>query len=237
MLHVMFERFTEQARQVIVLAQEESRTLKHGSIDAEHLLLGLIRVDEGIAARVLKSFDITLERVRPEVVRLVGEGDEVGPGQIPFTPRAKRILELSLREAQSLGDTRIDTEHLLLGLLRENAGVPARIMDDLDANTEKMRNEVLRAKPAAPTIERYQGRTRVLDDVTLAPRARVLVRSAAARALEAGRTTVGPGDLLDAMLADQTLASVLSTLGLDAAALRERLQSMGWAEPDAPEEA
>src|SRR6187551_3695174 len=138
----MFERFTERARQVVVLAQEEARTLKHNYIGTEHILLGLLREEEGLAARVLESLDITVERVRAQVVRIVGSGEEVTSGQIPFTPRAKKVLELALREALSLGHNYIGTEHILLGLVRENEGVAARILLDFDA--DKIRNEVSR---------------------------------------------------------------------------------------------
>jgi len=140
----MFERFTERARQVVVLAQEEARTLKHNYIGTEHILLGLLREEEGLAARVLESLDITVERVRAQVVRIVGSGEEVTSGQIPFTPRAKKVLELALREALSLGHNYIGTEHILLGLVRENEGVAARILLDFDADSEKIRNEVVR---------------------------------------------------------------------------------------------
>ena len=140
----MFERFTERARQVVVLAQEEARILKHNYIGTEHILLGLLREEEGLAARVLESLDITVERVRAQVVRIVGSGEEVTSGQIPFTPRAKKVLELALREALSLGHNYIGTEHILLGLVRENEGVAARILLDFDADSEKIRNEVIR---------------------------------------------------------------------------------------------
>ena len=142
--YTMFERFTERARQVVVLAQEEARTLKHNYIGTEHILLGLLREEEGLAARVLESLDITVERVRAQVVRIVGSGEEVTSGQIPFTPRAKKVLELALREALSLGHNYIGTEHILLGLVRENEGVAARILLDFDADSEKIRNEVIR---------------------------------------------------------------------------------------------
>ncbi len=140
----MFERFTERARQVVVLAQEEARSLKHNYIGTEHILLGLLREEEGLAARVLESLEITVERVRAQVVRIVGSGEEVTSGQIPFTPRAKKVLELALREALSLGHNYIGTEHILLGLVRENEGVAARILLDFDADSDKIRNEVIR---------------------------------------------------------------------------------------------
>src|SRR6187401_1207570 len=125
----LFERFTERARQVVVLAQDEARALKHNYIGTEHILLGLLREEEGLAARVLESLDITTERVRSQVVWIVGSGEEVTSGQIPFTPRAKKVLELALREALSLGHNYIGTAHILL---------------DLDADSEKIRNEVIR---------------------------------------------------------------------------------------------
>jgi ATP-dependent Clp protease ATP-binding subunit ClpA len=140
----MFERFTERACQVVVLAQEEARTLKHNYIGTEHILLGLLREEEGLAAQVLESLDVTAERVRAQVARIVGSGEEVTSGQIPFTPRGKKMLELALREALSLGHNYIGTEHVLLGLVRENEGVAARILLDFDADSEKVRNEVLR---------------------------------------------------------------------------------------------
>ena len=140
----MFERFTERARQVVVLAQEEARRLRHSYIGTEHILLGLLREQEGLAARVLEQCGITVEDARDQVVRIVGSGEEVTSGQIPFTPRAKKVLELALREALSLGHDYIGTEHILLGLVRENEGVAARILLDFDADSEKLRNEVLR---------------------------------------------------------------------------------------------
>ena len=140
----MFERFTERARQVVVLAQDEARALRHNYIGTEHILLGLLREEEGLAARVLDSLDITVEDVRANVARIVGQGEEVTTGQIPFTPRAKKVLELALREALSLGHNYIGTEHILLGLVRENEGVAARILLDFDADAEKIRNEIIR---------------------------------------------------------------------------------------------
>jgi ATP-dependent Clp protease ATP-binding subunit ClpA len=140
----MFERFTERARQVIVLAQDEARMLGHDYIGTEHILLGLLREEDGLAARVLDSLDITVEKVRAQVARIVGQGDEITTGQIPFTPRTKKVLELALREGLLLGHNHIGTEHILLGLVRENEGVAARILLDFDADAEKIRNEIIR---------------------------------------------------------------------------------------------
>ena len=152
----MFERFTERARQVVVLAQEEARALKHNYIGTEHLLLGLLREEEGVAARVLDSLDVSVEEVRAAVVRIVGSGEESPQGQIPFTPRAKKVLELALREALSLGHNYIGTEHILLGLVREDEGVAARILLDLDAEPDKIRNEVMRTL-SGPGRRQQQG--------------------------------------------------------------------------------
>jgi len=140
----MFERFTERARQVVVLAQEEARELKHNYIGTEHLLLGLLREGDGVAARVLSGLEVSLEDVRGEIMRIVGEGEHEAQGQIPFTPRAKKVLELALREALSLGHNYIGTEHILLGLVRESEGVAARILNDLDADADRIRQEVMR---------------------------------------------------------------------------------------------
>jgi hypothetical protein len=138
----MFERFTERARMVVVFAQEEARTLRHNYIGTEHILLGLLREEEGLAARVLESLGVTVELVRGQVVRIVGSGEEVTSGQIPFTPRAKKVLELALREALVLGHDYIGTEHILLGLVRESEGVAARILLDFDADAERVHIEV-----------------------------------------------------------------------------------------------
>jgi ATP-dependent Clp protease ATP-binding subunit ClpC len=140
----VFERFTERARQVVVLAQDEARGLKHNYIGTEHLLLGLIREKEGLAVRVLDWHGLTLEEVRAQVVRIIGVGEEeLVSGQIPFTPRAKKVLELSLREALSLGHNYIGTEHILLGLVRVDEGIGARILLDFGGDAETIRNDVI----------------------------------------------------------------------------------------------
>ena len=139
----MFERFTERGRQVVVLAHEEARDLQHNYIGTEHILLGLLREQEGLAARSLRSLGLTLEQVRAAVVRIVGRGDDPAGGQIPFTPRAKKVLEQSLRESQMLGHDQIGTEHILLSLIREE-GVAARILLDFDADPDTVRQEVTR---------------------------------------------------------------------------------------------
>jgi hypothetical protein len=139
----MFERFTNRARRVVVLAQEEARVLNHNYIGTEHLLLGLIHEGEGVAAQVLESLGISLEAVRREVEEVVGEGTEAPTGHIPFTPRAKRVIELSLREALQLRCHYIGTEHILLGLIREGQGMAAQVLVKLGADLPGVRQQVV----------------------------------------------------------------------------------------------
>ena len=140
----MFERFTERARKVVVLAQDEARHFNHNYIGTEHLLLGLLREDEGVAAQALYSLNVNLDEVREQVESIVGYGEEGMGAQAPFTPRSKKVLELGLREAMQLGHNHIGTEHLLLGLVREGEGVAARVLSNLDVDPDNVRSEVLR---------------------------------------------------------------------------------------------
>jgi len=139
----MFERFTDRARRVVVLAQDEARALNHNYIGTEHLLLGLIHEGEGVAAKALESMDVSLDAVRAQVVDIIGEGQSAPSGHIPFTPRAKKVLELSLREALQLGHNYIGTEHILLGLLREGEGVAAQVLTKLGADLSTVRQTVM----------------------------------------------------------------------------------------------
>jgi ATP-dependent Clp protease ATP-binding subunit ClpC len=129
---------------VVVYAQDEARELRHEFIGTEHLLLGLLNVEESLGARVLESLNVGIDEVRARVVRIVGMGDEVPAEQLPFTPRSQKVLELALREALSLGHNYIGTEHILLGIVRENEGVAARVLLDLDGDAETVRNEMIR---------------------------------------------------------------------------------------------
>lgn len=140
----VFERFTDRARRVVVLAQEEARMLNHSHIGTEHILLGLIHEGEGVAAKSLRAFDVdlSLEVVRSQVEAIVGNDQQAPPGHIPFTPRAKKVLELSLREALQLGHNYIGTEHILLGLIREGEGVAAQVLVKLGAELIRVRQEV-----------------------------------------------------------------------------------------------
>ena len=139
----MFERFTDRARRVVVLAQEEARMLNHNYIGTEHILLGLIHEGEGVAAKALESMNISLEAVRQQVEEIIGQGQAAPTGHIPFTPRAKKVLELSLREALQLGHNYIGTEHILLGLIREGEGVAAQVLQKLGADLNRVRQTVI----------------------------------------------------------------------------------------------
>jgi ATP-dependent Clp protease ATP-binding subunit ClpC len=147
----MFERFTDRARRVVVLAQEEARTLDHDYIGTEHILLGLIREGDGYAARSLESLGISLDAVRQQVQEIIGRGQQAPSGHIPFTPRAKKVLELSLRESLQLGHNYIGTEHMLLGLLREGDGVAAQVLVRLGADLDRVREQVIQL------LHGYQG--------------------------------------------------------------------------------
>jgi len=139
----MFERFTDRARRVVVLAQEEARLLDHNYIGTEHILLGLVHEGEGVAAQALTQLGVSLESVRAEVTEIIGRGAEAPTGHIPFTPRAKKVLELSLREALELGHNYIGTEHILLGLLREGEGIGAQVLVRLGAGRDQVRQVVV----------------------------------------------------------------------------------------------
>ncbi len=168
----MFERFTDRARQAILLAQEEARMLNHDYIGTEHILLGLIHEGEGVAAKVLESLGISLDAVRQQVEEIIGPGQQAPSGHIPFTPRAEEVLELAQREARALGHDYMGTEHILLGLIREGGGVAAQVLVKLGADLNRVRQQVIQL------LHGYQGteslgagsrrgkraRARLLDD-------------------------------------------------------------------------
>ncbi|HEX8347123.1 MAG TPA: Clp protease N-terminal domain-containing protein, partial [Actinoplanes sp.] len=166
----MFERFTDRARRVVVLAQEEARMLNHNYIGTEHILLGLIHEGEGVAAKALESLGISLEGVRQQVEEIIGQGQQAPSGHIPFTPRAKKVLELSLREALQLGHNYIGTEHILLGLIREGEGVAAQVLVKLGADLNRVRQQVIQLlsgspgkEPATPGVASVPSTSQILD--------------------------------------------------------------------------
>lgn len=165
----MFERFTERARQVLILAEDEARNRNHNYIGTEHLLLGLFREEAGLAARALNELGMTTESARAHVDRIVGKGSlGVPDGKIPFTPRTKKVFELALREALSLNHNYIGTEHLLLALSREGAGLGSRILAEAGASPEQIRNEIVRliTRPLAARISVTRIRIAVDDEVS-----------------------------------------------------------------------
>jgi ATP-dependent Clp protease ATP-binding subunit ClpA len=149
----MFERFTDRARRVVVLAQEEARMLNHNYIGTEHILLGLIHEGEGVAAKALESLGISLDAVRQHVGEIIGQGQQAPSGHIPFTPRAKKVLELTRREAEQLGHAYIGTEHILLGLIREGNGVAAQVLVVLGADLNRVRQTVIQLLHGHPARE------------------------------------------------------------------------------------
>lgn len=140
----MFERFTDRARRVVVLAQDETRVLNHNYVGTEHILLGLIREDEGVAAQAFKQLGVNLDETRTRIEEIIGRGQQAPHGHIPFTPRAKKVMELSLREALQLGHNYIGTEHLLLALIREGEGVAAEVLGGQGLELNRVRRQVLR---------------------------------------------------------------------------------------------
>jgi len=148
----MFERFTDRARRVVVLAQDEARMLNHNYIGTEHILLGLLHEGKGVAAKALESLGVSLDAVRQQVEEIIGQGQQAPSGHIPFTPRAKKVLELSLRESLQLGHNYIGTEHILLGLIREGDGVAAQVLVKLGADLNRVRQQVIQL------LHGYQGK-------------------------------------------------------------------------------
>src|SRR5512139_1483482 len=144
-----FEKFTERARRVLTAAQEEAQHLNHNYIGTEHILLGLIREEEGVAAKVLVSMGVTLSKVRSAVEYIIGRGDKATTGEIGLTPRAKRVIELAIDEARRLNHSYIGTEHLLLGLVREGEGIAAGVLESLGVNLERVRGETTRILAAS----------------------------------------------------------------------------------------
>jgi ATP-dependent Clp protease ATP-binding subunit ClpA len=208
----VFERFTERARHAVGLAQVQARELGHDHVGTEHLLLALLRDDECLAARVLASFEVTLDRVRAEVIRRVPAGREAPGSQIPFTPRAKKALELSLQQVLKLGHDYVDTEHLLLGLADTDDGDGAAVLRDLGIDLGELREAVIREAPAR-VGQRWRGGPRRLRQrppaagpmpevgfrVEPDPELLNLLMLAGAQALEDGRTAITVDDVRTAL--------------------------------------
>ncbi|MEA2702437.1 MAG: ATP-dependent Clp protease ATP-binding subunit ClpC [Actinomycetota bacterium] len=210
----MFERFTDRARRVVVLAQEEARLLDHDYIGTEHLLLGLIQEREGLAAKALEELGISLDNVRTQVVDMIGRGVRAPKGHIPFTARAKKVLEFSLRSALELGHNYIGTEHILLGLIREGTGVAAQVLGRLGADAQRVRDQV----------------TALLSEYAAAGRARpeAITSIPYEAANLAGGKVIEPEHYLLAILAlpDTRAARALAALGVTREALETALAAL-----------
>ncbi len=242
----MFERFTDRARRVVVLAQEEARMLNHNYIGTEHILLGLIHEGEGVAAKALESLGISLEAVRQQVEEIIGAGQQAPSGHIPFTPRAKNVLELSLREALQLGHNYIGTEHILLGLIREGDGVAAQVLVKLGADLNRVRRQVIQLLPWPAEGNR---RSAVSTEVPVSAgeswsatgksgsheRDRIVLAQEEARMLN--HDYVGTEHLLLGLIheGDGDAAKALESLGISLEAVRQRvLEIIGVGEQAPP---
>jgi ATP-dependent Clp protease ATP-binding subunit ClpC len=232
----MFERFTDRARRVVVLAQEESRLFNHDYIGTEHILLGLIHEGEGVAATALESLGISLDSVRSEVEEMIGHGKSPARGHIPFTPRAKKVLELSLREALQLGHTYIGTEHILLGLIREGQGVAAQVLQKLGADLDRVRQQVIDALSGSEVspLERERSEGRRFFGL-LSESAESLLKAASWSADDLGHGAIEPVDILLALTAtdDDLVRELLATWGIDLDAVRRRIEELAAEEEGA----
>jgi ATP-dependent Clp protease ATP-binding subunit ClpA len=255
----VFERFTERARQAVIAAGDEARELGHGHIGSEHLLLGLLHEQEGVAARALASSGISLADTRLAVSRYVPSTEgQPSHRQLPMTPRGKQILERADEESRSLGNNHVGTEHLLLALADVDDGVAMKILRDRDVDEPKIREAVMGllsdfppepARRRPPMTRRLDTRRRLdpRTEITEPPasrwaievepdgEARRLLMSAAARALETGRTETTVGDLLLALSRTSQLAAVLAELGVEETAFRAALER--FRRPEEPPEA
>jgi ATP-dependent Clp protease ATP-binding subunit ClpA len=228
----MFERFTDRARRVVVLAQEESRLLNHNYIGTEHILLGLIHEGQGVAAKALESMEISLVEVRSQVQEIIGQGATASSRHIPFTPRAKKVLELSLREALALGHNYIGTEHILLGLIREGEGVAAQVLVRMGADLNRVRQQVIQL------LQGYTGKGETHPEEPpeaagvmpgLSQETHSVMYLARQMARSAGHDRVEPADILLGLLrsAELDVAVLLQRLGVDLTVLKQRLDEMG----------
>jgi ATP-dependent Clp protease ATP-binding subunit ClpA len=236
----MFERFTDRARRVVVLAQEEARLLHHNYIGTEHLLLGLIHEREGVAAKVLEQLGISLEAVRDKVRAIIDEGGGAPSGHIPFTPRAKKVLELSLREALQLGHNYIGTEHILLGLIREAEGVGAQVLINLGADLSAVRHEVIQQLSGYTSGRRVPRFVDPSPAMTSRQTPAAVKATVEARRLAGGSPVASHHYLLGLLQQhDSVAAKALESLGVTAESLQQRVAEIDAAgtSDETPEEA
>jgi ATP-dependent Clp protease ATP-binding subunit ClpC len=234
----MFERFTDRARRVVVLAQEEARMLNHNYIGTEHVLLGLISEGEGVAARVLRTMGVSLEAVRFQVEEIIGQGQTAPPGHLPFTPRAKKVLELSLREALQLGHNYIGTEHILLGLIREGEGVAAQVLQKMGGNLQRVREQVVQTLSGYPTsgvTDIHEGVPEIrhhLGKYVFSEEGWAILETAKGAATDLGRSEIGSVDFLLAVITadDARVAQLLDSWGVDIQAVRAKIEQLATEE-------
>ena len=213
----MFERFTDRARRVVVLAQEEARMLNHNYIGTEHILLGLIHEGEGVAAKALESLGISLDAVRQQVEEIIGQGQQAPSGHIPFTPQAKKVLELSLSESKALGHHYIGTEHILLGLIREGKGVGAKALESLGISLDTVRQQVQEIIG--------QGQHAPSGHIPFTPAAKEVLELALSESKALGHHYVGTEHILLGLIreGDGVAAQVLVRLGADLNRVRQQV--------------
>jgi ATP-dependent Clp protease ATP-binding subunit ClpC len=235
----VFERFSDRARRVVVLAQEEARMLKHNYIGTEHILLGLSHEGEGVAAKALESVGVSLSAVRSQVEEIIGRGQDEPSGHIPFTPRAKKVLELSLRESLQLGHNYIGTEHILLGLLREGEGVAAQVLEKLGADLAGVRQQVIHllqgytgeAAHAIGTVELHAGADprQILPELSQRGRR---ARDLAERLAEVlGDPSITPDNVLFGLLLNDARLTVLEGYVTDLERQREKKEGDNGGDP------
>ena len=233
MLLLVFERFTESARQVVVTAQNEARDLRHSQIDTEHVLLGLL-AGRTPSRRVLNSFAATAKGVRKQLVQIVEPSETPVEGFMAFTPATKKVLELSLREALSLGHRNITPEHVLLALTHERDGVAMQLLAGLGADETAIRAAVLPLMPAPDEAgPQIPPASQPQIEISSDPVIRRLLTAAGDRALDDGRTEFGISDLLASVADDEEPTSALASLGVDVQAMREAIEREGPAEEPA----
>lgn len=226
----MFERFTDRARRIVVLAQEEARQLHHNYIGTEHVLLALISEGQGVAAKALESLGVSLDLARAEVEAIIGRGSSSPKGHIPFTPRAKKVLELSLREALQLGHNYIGTEHILLGLVREGEGVAAQVLKKLGADLGRVRDTVVQilsgyGPATSPKPEKAGPVMHSASDYFFTERSLRAISFAKSEALKRGKKSIDVQDILMALTREEnTISKILAEKGLTAESLNDLLQ-------------
>lgn len=238
----LYDKYTDRAKRTLALATEEARRFGHNYIGTEHLLLGLVRGEEGIAARVLADLGVDIGKTRSAVEFIIGRGDHVRVGDISLTPRAKKAIEFATEESRRLGHEHISAEHILLGMVREGEGIAVGILESLGVDLDKLRQRVIRAvanpgEPARQGLPAATGeaaRRAAADRLGYTPAARKALALAAAEARRLGRDEVGAGHLLLGLMRDEEgiAAGILVSLGVNLEQVRQRVMQAGNQEPE-----